>query len=57
MFFSPRELVSLISQGTTLSAGDVIACGTGLGAMPMRPQVPIEVEIDGIGTLSNALAG
>jgi 2-keto-4-pentenoate hydratase/2-oxohepta-3-ene-1,7-dioic acid hydratase in catechol pathway len=55
MFFSPRQLVSLISRGMTLLPGDVIACGTSTGAMPMRPGVTIEVEIPGIGVLSNAL--
>jgi 2-keto-4-pentenoate hydratase/2-oxohepta-3-ene-1,7-dioic acid hydratase in catechol pathway len=55
MFFSPRQLVSLISRGMTLVAGDVIACGTSTGAMPMRPGVTIEVEIPGIGVLANAL--
>ena len=56
MFFSPRQLVSLISRDMTLLPGDVIACGTSTGAMPMRPQVRIDVEIVGIGTLSSALA-
>jgi 2-keto-4-pentenoate hydratase/2-oxohepta-3-ene-1,7-dioic acid hydratase in catechol pathway len=55
MFFSPRELVSLISRDMTLLPGDVIACGTSTGAMPMRPGVLIEVEIEGIGVLANAL--
>jgi 2-keto-4-pentenoate hydratase/2-oxohepta-3-ene-1,7-dioic acid hydratase in catechol pathway len=56
MFFSPRQLVSLISRDVTLERGDVILCGTSTGAMPMRPGVLIEVQIDGIGTLANALA-
>jgi 2-keto-4-pentenoate hydratase/2-oxohepta-3-ene-1,7-dioic acid hydratase in catechol pathway len=56
MFFSPRRLVSLVSRGMTLLPGDVIACGTSTGAMPMRPGVVIEVEIPGIGVLANALA-
>jgi 2-keto-4-pentenoate hydratase/2-oxohepta-3-ene-1,7-dioic acid hydratase in catechol pathway len=55
MVFSPRELVSLISQGMTLMPGDIISCGTSTGAMPMRPGVMIDVEIDGIGLLSNSL--
>jgi 2-keto-4-pentenoate hydratase/2-oxohepta-3-ene-1,7-dioic acid hydratase in catechol pathway len=38
-----------------LSAGDVIACGTSLGAMPMRPGVPVVVGIEGIGALTNTL--
>ncbi len=56
MFFSPRQLVSLISRDMTLAPGDVIACGTSLGVLPMRPHVVIDVHIDGIGVLSNALA-
>jgi 2-keto-4-pentenoate hydratase/2-oxohepta-3-ene-1,7-dioic acid hydratase in catechol pathway len=56
MFFSPRQLVSLISRDMTLAPGDVIACGTSLGVLPMRPQVGIDVHIEGIGVLSNALA-
>ena len=53
MIFRPAELVSLISQDMTLHAGDLIACGTSLGAMPMRPGTVIEVAIDGIGVLRN----
>jgi 2-keto-4-pentenoate hydratase/2-oxohepta-3-ene-1,7-dioic acid hydratase in catechol pathway len=56
MFFSPRELVHLISRDMTLMPGDVIACGTSTGVLPMRPGVPVEVEIEGIGILRNALA-
>jgi 2-keto-4-pentenoate hydratase/2-oxohepta-3-ene-1,7-dioic acid hydratase in catechol pathway len=55
MFFSPRQLVSLISRGMTLLPGDIIACCTSTGAMPMRPGVTIEVKIPGIGVLANAL--
>lgn len=55
MIFSPRQLVSLISRDMTLSPGDVIACGTSIGAMPMRPNVLIEVHIEGIGVLANSL--
>jgi 2-keto-4-pentenoate hydratase/2-oxohepta-3-ene-1,7-dioic acid hydratase in catechol pathway len=55
MFFAPRQLVSLVSRGMTLLPGDVIACGTSTGAMPMRPGVTIEVDIPGIGVLANTL--
>ncbi len=55
MFFSPRQLVSLISRDMTLLPGDVIACGTSTGVLPMRPGTEIEVEIAGIGVLANAL--
>jgi len=53
MIFNASELVSRISQDMTLYPGDVIACGTSVGAMPMRPGSVVEVTIDGIGTLSN----
>jgi len=53
LVFSPAELVSLISRDTTLMPGDLIACGTGPGVLPMRPSTTVEVVIDGIGTLQN----
>jgi 2-keto-4-pentenoate hydratase/2-oxohepta-3-ene-1,7-dioic acid hydratase in catechol pathway len=53
MFFSPAELVSLISHDMTLLPGDVILCGTSLGVLPMKPGSAVDVQIDGIGTLSN----
>ena len=56
MIFSPRQLVSLISRDMTLSPGDVIACGTSIGAMPLRPGATVEIDIDGIGILRNTMA-
>jgi 2-keto-4-pentenoate hydratase/2-oxohepta-3-ene-1,7-dioic acid hydratase in catechol pathway len=53
MIFSPAQLVSLISQDMTLEPGDVILCGTSLGAMPMKPGSTVEVIIEGIGKLAN----
>lgn len=53
MIFSPAELVSRISQDLTLQPGDVILCGTSIGVLPMKPGSVVEVEIDGIGLLSN----
>jgi 2-keto-4-pentenoate hydratase/2-oxohepta-3-ene-1,7-dioic acid hydratase in catechol pathway len=53
MFFSPLELVQRISRGMTLLPGDIITCGTSLGALPMKPGSTIDIRIDGIGTLSN----
>jgi 2-keto-4-pentenoate hydratase/2-oxohepta-3-ene-1,7-dioic acid hydratase in catechol pathway len=41
----------------TLEAGDLIACGTSLGVLPMRPGSTVEVVIDGIGTLRNRYEG
>ena len=56
MFFSPLEIVSLISQDMTLRPGDIIACGTGPGALPMKPGMTIDIIIDPIGRLSNPFA-
>lgn len=53
MIFPPAELVARISRDMTLQPGDVIACGTSLGVLPMRPGTKLEIEIDGIGTLEN----
>ena len=53
MFFSPVELVSRLSHDMTLEPGDVILCGTSLGALPMKPGTTVEVVVDGIGTLAN----
>ncbi len=53
MIFSPCELVQRISRDMTLVAGDLIACGTSVGVLPMRPGTSVEIHIDGIGTLQN----
>jgi len=54
MFFPPHELVARLSQDMTLMPGDVIACGTSVGAGAMREQVnPMEIIIDGVGRLAN----
>ena len=56
MILPPARIVSLISREMTLRPGDVIACGTSLGALPMRPGMQVEVSIEGIGTLANPFA-
>ena len=53
MIFSPFELVSFISHVMTLLPGDVIATGTPPGVGPLNPKDKVEVEIEGIGTLTN----
>ena len=53
MLVKPARLVSLLSRSMTLVPGDVIACGTSIGAGKMNPGSRIEVVIDGIGTLAN----
>ena len=53
MRFSVAQLVSLISQDMTLLPGDVILCGTSVGVGSMKPGSTVEVEIDGVGRLTN----
>ena len=55
MFFSPLELVSKLSRDMTLEPGDIISCGTSLGAMPWQNDAEVEVSIDGVGILANRL--
>ncbi len=53
MIFSPAQIVASLSREMTLYAGDVIACGTSLGVLPIKPGTVVEVSIDGIGVLKN----
>ncbi|MES9970579.1 MAG: fumarylacetoacetate hydrolase family protein [Candidatus Thiodiazotropha sp.] len=53
MFFKPHQIVSRLSHDMTLRPGDIIACGTSIGAGPMQQGCTVEVHIDGIGTLVN----
>jgi len=56
MFFPPFELVSRLSHDMTLEPGDVIACGTSVGAGEMQDGDSVEIAIDGVGSLVNFLA-
>jgi 2-keto-4-pentenoate hydratase/2-oxohepta-3-ene-1,7-dioic acid hydratase in catechol pathway len=56
MLFRPRDIVSRISHDMTLNAGDLICCGTSLGVEAMEPGCRVEVEIPGVGLLSNVFA-
>jgi 2-keto-4-pentenoate hydratase/2-oxohepta-3-ene-1,7-dioic acid hydratase in catechol pathway len=53
MTIKPLRLVSAISRDMTLMPGDVIACGTSVGAGRMKSGSTIEISIEGIGTLKN----
>ncbi len=57
MIIPPARIVSLLSREMTLEPGDLIACGTSVGVLPMRAGIMVEVTIDGIGTLRNPVAG
>ncbi|KQI71386.1 2-hydroxyhepta-2,4-diene-1,7-dioate isomerase [Loktanella sp. 5RATIMAR09] len=51
MILPPAQIVSALSHDMTLNPGDVIACGTSIGARPVKPGMHVEVVIDGIGTV------
>jgi 2-keto-4-pentenoate hydratase/2-oxohepta-3-ene-1,7-dioic acid hydratase in catechol pathway len=56
MIMPPKELVSRISHDLSLLPGDVIACGTSVGVGSMKDGCLVEVEITGIGILTNTLS-
>jgi acylpyruvate hydrolase len=63
MIFDVATLIAILSEGMTLEPGDVIATGTpsgvGYARTPpvfMKPGDVCEIEIDGIGILSNTVA-
>jgi 2-dehydropantoate 2-reductase len=54
MFFPPHKLVAAVSRDMTLMPGDIIACGTSLGAGTMGDaKNVVDIVIDGVGKLSN----
>ncbi|MEN6434514.1 MAG: fumarylacetoacetate hydrolase family protein [Anaerolineaceae bacterium] len=53
MIFSIGQLVAFISSIMTLEPGDVILTGTPAGVGPLHAGDLVEVEIEGIGVLSN----
>lgn len=62
MIFKIPTLISTLSQGMTLEAGDIIATGTpagvGMGYQPpkyLQSGDTIEISIEGIGTLTNSV--
>ena len=56
LIFDPVGLVSSVSNVMTLLPGDCIFTGTPAGVGPMEPGDRVEVEIEGIGVLSNTVA-
>ena len=53
LIFDVATLIAFCSQHMTLEAGDVISTGTPSGVGPLQPGDVIEVEIEGIGVLTN----
>ena len=57
MVFPVEFLIRYISRQMTLKAGDLIATGTPSGVSKLSAGDVCEVEIEGIGTLRNPIAG
>ena len=57
MAFSIPELISFLSGIMTLEPGDLIATGTPAGTAPLQHGDVVEVEIPGVGILSNPVRG
>jgi len=53
MIYEPRDIVSRISYDMTLNPGDIIACGTSVGAGAMKDGWNVRIAIDGVGELVN----
>jgi len=53
LIFSVPDLIRFISNVMTLLPGDVVTTGTPAGIGPMEPGDEVDVEIEGIGKLSN----
>jgi len=53
LIFDVATLISFCSQHMTLEEGDVISTGTPSGVGPLQPGDVVEVEIEGIGVLTN----
>ena len=57
LIFDVATLISFCSQYMTLEPGDVISTGTPAGVGNLSPGDVVEVEIEGIGVLTNAVIG
>lgn len=57
MVFPIPLLLSYISEIMTLEPGDLVATGTPAGVGPLAPGDVVEVEVQGIGILSNPVKG
>lgn len=53
MLTAPAALLAYISQMMTLEPGDVVLSGTPSGVGPLAPGDRLEVEVSGVGVLSN----
>jgi 2-keto-4-pentenoate hydratase/2-oxohepta-3-ene-1,7-dioic acid hydratase in catechol pathway len=53
MIFSIPEILAFITRNFTMEEGDIILTGTPSGVGPVKHGDLVEVEIEGIGILSN----
>jgi 2-keto-4-pentenoate hydratase/2-oxohepta-3-ene-1,7-dioic acid hydratase in catechol pathway len=53
LIFSVARVIEVASRVMTLEPGDVITTGTPSGVGPIMPGDRIDIEVEGIGTLSN----
>lgn len=56
LIFSIPTLVRFLSRIMTLNPGDIIATGTPAGVGPMAPGDRVDVQVEGVGVLSNTFA-
>jgi 2-keto-4-pentenoate hydratase/2-oxohepta-3-ene-1,7-dioic acid hydratase in catechol pathway len=56
MVFNVATLIAFISSVMTLEPGDLIFTGTPAGVGPLKPGDVVDVEIEGLGKLSNPVA-
>jgi 2-keto-4-pentenoate hydratase/2-oxohepta-3-ene-1,7-dioic acid hydratase in catechol pathway len=54
--FPLHEIIRYIADAMTLLPGDLIATGTPAGVSPMNAGDSVEVEVEGVGVLRNAVA-
>ncbi len=53
MIYSPLDIISKMSFDMTLNPGDIISCGTSVGAGALKPGWTVKVQIEGVGILEN----
>jgi 2-keto-4-pentenoate hydratase/2-oxohepta-3-ene-1,7-dioic acid hydratase in catechol pathway len=57
LIFNVAHLVWAVSRVMTLLPGDIISTGTPSGIGPLRPGDVTEIEVEGVGTLTNPVEG
>ncbi len=53
LIFGPAQLLEFITRYMTLEVGDIVSTGTPSGVANMVPGDLVEIEIEGVGVLSN----